>query len=136
MALPTNRISFIEDCYALYEQKKFRVALSVLHDESLAEDADRKGGLYTVLSVCVSIVTRLFVQLLPQQSHRLFGAKIHTPVAHGALSGCRCLPVFYHDIVRRTILCAQPAADTFCRIDLQLICIARRLVIEPQSLSE
>ena len=39
MALPTNRISFIEDCYALYEQKMFRVALSVLHDESLAEDA-------------------------------------------------------------------------------------------------
>ena len=39
MALPTNRISFIEDCYALYEQKMFRVALAVLHDESLAEDA-------------------------------------------------------------------------------------------------
>ena len=39
MALPTNRISFIEDCYALYEQKMFRVALSVLHDESLAEYA-------------------------------------------------------------------------------------------------
>ena len=39
MALPTNRISFIENCYELYEQKMFRVALSVLHDESLAEDA-------------------------------------------------------------------------------------------------
>lgn len=39
MALPVNRISFIENCYALYEQKMFRVALSVLHDESLAEDA-------------------------------------------------------------------------------------------------
>ena len=39
MALPDNRISFIEDCYELYEQKMFRVALSVLHDESLAEDA-------------------------------------------------------------------------------------------------
>ena len=39
MALPVNRISFIESCYELYEQKMFRVALSVLHDESLAEDA-------------------------------------------------------------------------------------------------
>lgn len=39
MALPTNRISFIEDCYELYEQKMFRVALAVLHDEPLAEDA-------------------------------------------------------------------------------------------------
>ena len=39
MALPSKQISFIEDCYELYEQKMFRVALSVLHDETLAEDA-------------------------------------------------------------------------------------------------
>jgi len=39
MALPSKQIRFIEDCYELYEQKMFRVALSVLHDESLAEDA-------------------------------------------------------------------------------------------------
>ena len=39
MALPSKQLRFIEDCYELYEQKMFRVALSVLHDESLAEDA-------------------------------------------------------------------------------------------------
>lgn len=39
MASPSKQISFIEDCYELYEQKMFRVALSVLHDETLAEDA-------------------------------------------------------------------------------------------------
>ena len=39
MALPSKQISFIEKCYGLYEQKMFRVALSVLHDETLAEDA-------------------------------------------------------------------------------------------------
>jgi RNA polymerase sigma-70 factor (ECF subfamily) len=39
MALHSKHISFIEKCYELYEQKMFRVALSVLHDESLAEDA-------------------------------------------------------------------------------------------------
>ena len=39
MALPSKQISFIEKCYELYEQKMFRVALSVLHDETLAEDA-------------------------------------------------------------------------------------------------
>ncbi len=39
MALHAKHISFIEKCYELYEQKMFRVALSVLHDESLAEDA-------------------------------------------------------------------------------------------------
>ena len=39
MALPSKQRSFIESCYELYEQKMFRVALSVLHDEKLAEDA-------------------------------------------------------------------------------------------------
>ena len=39
MALPTNQYSFIEKCYELYEQKMFRVALAVLHNEQLAEDA-------------------------------------------------------------------------------------------------
>ena len=39
MALPSKQRAFIEDCYELYEQKMFRVALSVLHDEKLAEDA-------------------------------------------------------------------------------------------------
>ena len=39
MALPSKQRSFIERCYELYEQKMFRVALSVLHDEKLAEDA-------------------------------------------------------------------------------------------------
>ena len=39
MALHSKQISFIERCYELYEQKMFRVALSVLHDETLAEDA-------------------------------------------------------------------------------------------------
>ena len=39
MALHSKQISFIEKCYELYEQKMFRVALSVLHDEPLAEDA-------------------------------------------------------------------------------------------------
>ena len=39
MALHAKHISFIEKCYELYEQKMFRVALSVLHDEKLAEDA-------------------------------------------------------------------------------------------------
>ena len=39
MALPSKQISFIEKCYEMYEQKMFRVALSVLHDETLAEDA-------------------------------------------------------------------------------------------------
>ena len=39
MALHSKQLSFIEKCYELYEQKMFRVALSVLHDEPLAEDA-------------------------------------------------------------------------------------------------
>ena len=39
MALPSKQISFIEKCYELYEQKMFRVALSVLHNEAYAEDA-------------------------------------------------------------------------------------------------
>ncbi len=39
MALPSKQHAFIEDCYTLYEQKMFRVALAVLHDEKLAEDA-------------------------------------------------------------------------------------------------
>ena len=39
MALPSKQHAFIEDCYELYEQKMFRVALAVLHDEKLAEDA-------------------------------------------------------------------------------------------------
>ena len=39
MALPQKQILFIEDCYRLYEQKMYRVAYSILHDESLAEDA-------------------------------------------------------------------------------------------------
>ena len=39
MALPQKQISFIEDCYSRYEQKMYRVAYSILHDESLAEDA-------------------------------------------------------------------------------------------------
>ena len=39
MALPSQQIRFIEKCYELYEQKMYRVALSVLHDETLAEDA-------------------------------------------------------------------------------------------------
>ena len=39
MTLPSKQRSFIERCYELYEQKMFRVALSVLHDEKLAEDA-------------------------------------------------------------------------------------------------
>ena len=39
MAMPSKQISFIEECYELYEQKMFRVALAVLHDETLAEDA-------------------------------------------------------------------------------------------------
>ena len=39
MALPSKQGAFIESCYELYEQKMFRVALSVLHDEKLAEDA-------------------------------------------------------------------------------------------------
>lgn len=39
MALPSKQRSFIEHCYELYEQKMFRVALSVLHDDKLAEDA-------------------------------------------------------------------------------------------------
>lgn len=39
MASPHKQISFIEDCYSLYEQKMYRVAYSILHDESLAEDA-------------------------------------------------------------------------------------------------
>lgn len=39
MALPSKQISFIEKCYELYEQKMFRVALSVLHNETYAEDA-------------------------------------------------------------------------------------------------
>ena len=39
MALTSKQRSFIESCYELYEQKMFRVALAVLHDEKLAEDA-------------------------------------------------------------------------------------------------
>ena len=39
MALPSKQHAFIEDCYELYEQKMFRVALAILHDEKLAEDA-------------------------------------------------------------------------------------------------
>ena len=39
MASSRKQISFIEDCYSLYEQKMYRVAYSILHDESLAEDA-------------------------------------------------------------------------------------------------
>ena len=32
-------VSFIEDCYRLYEQKMYRVAYRILHDEGCAEDA-------------------------------------------------------------------------------------------------
>lgn len=32
-------IKFIEKCYKLYEQKMYHVALSILHDSGLAEDA-------------------------------------------------------------------------------------------------
>lgn len=48
MALPDKQISFIEDCYELYEQKMFRVALSVLHDETLAEDAVQEAFLQLI----------------------------------------------------------------------------------------
>ena len=48
MALPNKQISFIEDCYKLYEQKMFRVALSVLHDETLAEDAVQEAFLQLI----------------------------------------------------------------------------------------
>ena len=39
MALPSKQHAFIETCYELYEQKMFRVALAILRDETLAEDA-------------------------------------------------------------------------------------------------
>ena len=39
MPLPQTQINFIEECYSLYEQKMYRVAFSILHDEPLAEDA-------------------------------------------------------------------------------------------------
>jgi len=39
MALPSKQHTFIEACYELYEQKMFRVALAILRDETLAEDA-------------------------------------------------------------------------------------------------
>ena len=48
MALPSKQISFIEKCYELYEQKMFRVALSVLHDETLAEDAVQEAFLQLI----------------------------------------------------------------------------------------
>jgi RNA polymerase sigma-70 factor (ECF subfamily) len=48
MALPSKQISFIEKCYGLYEQKMFRVALSVLHDETLAEDAVQEAFLQLI----------------------------------------------------------------------------------------
>ena len=35
----TPQVSFIEDCYRLYEQKMYRVAYRVLNDEGQAEDA-------------------------------------------------------------------------------------------------
>ncbi|MBQ9609599.1 MAG: sigma-70 family RNA polymerase sigma factor [Lachnospiraceae bacterium] len=34
-----KEISFIEDCYRLYEQKMYHVAYRILHDEGCAEDA-------------------------------------------------------------------------------------------------
>ena len=34
-----KQISFIEDCYRLYENKMYYVAYGILHDEGLAEDA-------------------------------------------------------------------------------------------------
>lgn len=34
-----NPVRFIEECYSLYEQKMYRVALSILRDPSAAEDA-------------------------------------------------------------------------------------------------
>lgn len=48
MALPSKQQSFIEHCYELYEQKMFRVALSVLHDEKLAEDAVQNAFLQLI----------------------------------------------------------------------------------------
>jgi len=48
MALPSKQRSFIEKCYELYEQKMFRVALSVLHDEKLAEDAVQDAFLHLI----------------------------------------------------------------------------------------
>ena len=48
MALPSKQIFFIEKCYELYEQKMFRVALSVLHNESLAEDAVQEAFLQLI----------------------------------------------------------------------------------------
>jgi len=48
MAMPSKHISFIEDCYELYEQKMFRVALAVLHDETLAEDAVQEAFLQLI----------------------------------------------------------------------------------------
>ena len=48
MALPSKQRSFIESCYELYEQKMFRVALSVLHDEKFAEDAVQEAFLQLI----------------------------------------------------------------------------------------
>jgi RNA polymerase sigma-70 factor (ECF subfamily) len=48
MALPSKQRSFIERCYELYEQKMFRVALSVLHDEKFAEDAVQEAFLQLI----------------------------------------------------------------------------------------
>ena len=50
MALTSKQRSFIESCYELYEQKMFRVALAVLHDEKLAEDAVQDAFLQLIVS--------------------------------------------------------------------------------------
>lgn len=39
MTLADKQISFIEDCYKLYEQKMYHVAFAILHNEEQAEDA-------------------------------------------------------------------------------------------------
>ena len=39
MTLADKQISFIEDCYRLYEQKMYYVAFAILHNEEQAEDA-------------------------------------------------------------------------------------------------
>ena len=74
MALPSKQHAFIEACYELYEQKMFRVALAVLRDEKLAEDAVQDAFLEMVMdegeaafAEGVRLGVRLMVEVYRQQ---------------------------------------------------------------------
>ena len=83
----------------------------------------------------IFLVSGLFVQIFSQKRHRLLWAMVYAPVTHCAFCGSDRLAVLNLDILCRTVLRADTASDTLGRIDLNLIGIACRFIVEPESLT-